>query len=111
MPLLLRGEPARANGWLARARRLLDEHGLDCVERGYLLVPVGLQRIHGLVQVELADAPEQRARLGTGAEHHDGRGGGLGRIASVAAPGVTALGIVAAASETRLRLAFGFLVV
>ncbi|MGW4483600.1 LuxR C-terminal-related transcriptional regulator [Amycolatopsis sp. NPDC004368] len=45
MPLLLRGEPARANGWLARARRLLDEHGLDCVERGYLLVPVGLQRI------------------------------------------------------------------
>ncbi|MEU4668740.1 LuxR family transcriptional regulator [Amycolatopsis sp. NPDC023774] len=47
LPLLLRGEPARANGWLARARRLLDEHGLDCVERGYLLVPVGLQRIQG----------------------------------------------------------------
>lgn len=38
--LLSRGEMARAGGWLARAQRLLDDHRLDCVERGYLLVPV-----------------------------------------------------------------------
>lgn len=38
--LFNRGEVARAGGWLARAQRLLDDHGLDCVERGYLLVPV-----------------------------------------------------------------------
>jgi DNA-binding NarL/FixJ family response regulator len=38
--LFNRGEMARAGGWLARAQRLLDDHRLDCVERGYLLVPV-----------------------------------------------------------------------
>ncbi len=43
MTLLNRGEMARGAGWLARARRLLDEGGLDCVEGGYLLVPVALQ--------------------------------------------------------------------
>jgi DNA-binding CsgD family transcriptional regulator len=43
--LLLRGEPARSGGWLARARRVLDEAGRDCVERGYLIVPVGLQHL------------------------------------------------------------------
>jgi hypothetical protein len=35
-----RGDVGRAGGWLARARRLLDEHGTDPVERGYLLLPV-----------------------------------------------------------------------
>lgn len=39
------GDSARAGGWIARARRLLDEHGLDCVERGYLLLPSGIQQI------------------------------------------------------------------
>ena len=43
--LLLRGQPARGGGWLARARRLLDDAGLDCVEQGYLLVPVALQHV------------------------------------------------------------------
>ncbi len=41
--LLNRGELARAGGWLARARRLLDDGQLDCVEQGYLLIPVALQ--------------------------------------------------------------------
>ncbi len=43
--LLLRGEPVRGGGWLARARRLVDEAGIDCVEQGYLLVPDFLQRL------------------------------------------------------------------
>lgn len=43
--LLLRGEMARGGGWLARANRLLDGGQLDCVERGLLLVPLGLQRM------------------------------------------------------------------
>ena len=34
-----RGEMARASGWLGRAQRLLDRHGPDEVERGYLLLP------------------------------------------------------------------------
>lgn len=37
--LMHRGEHARAGGWLARGQRLLDENKLDCVERGYLMVP------------------------------------------------------------------------
>ena len=41
--LLFRGETARANGWFGRGDRLLDQEGRDCVERGYLLIPVGLQ--------------------------------------------------------------------
>jgi ATP/maltotriose-dependent transcriptional regulator MalT len=43
--LINRGELARASGWLARAQRLLDDGGYDCVERGYLLMPVGVQRL------------------------------------------------------------------
>jgi DNA-binding NarL/FixJ family response regulator len=41
--LLMRGEPARATGWFGRGDRLLEQEGVDCVERGYLLIPVGLQ--------------------------------------------------------------------
>ena len=43
--LMQRGEHARANGWLARAQRLLETVPHDCVERGYLLVPAGIQSI------------------------------------------------------------------
>jgi DNA-binding CsgD family transcriptional regulator len=43
--LLNLGEMARGGGWLARAQRLLDDHGLDTAERGYLRVPAGLQAL------------------------------------------------------------------
>jgi ATP/maltotriose-dependent transcriptional regulator MalT len=43
--LMNRGEMARGGGWLARAARLLDDGELDCVERGYLLVPIGMQSL------------------------------------------------------------------
>jgi tetratricopeptide (TPR) repeat protein len=43
--LLMRGELARAGAWIARARGLLDDGERDCVERGYLLVLVGHQRL------------------------------------------------------------------
>jgi DNA-binding CsgD family transcriptional regulator len=39
-----RGEMARATGWFGRAARLLDQAGGEHVERGYLLLPSGLQR-------------------------------------------------------------------
>lgn len=45
MHMQLRGDGARGNGWLTRARRLLDDSGLDCVEHGFLLVPVGLEQL------------------------------------------------------------------
>ena len=43
--LLGRGAKAPASGWLARAERVLDEGQLDCVVRGYLLIPAAIQRI------------------------------------------------------------------
>ena len=39
------GELAVAGGWLGRASRLVEEDDVDCVERGYLLVPRGLQAL------------------------------------------------------------------
>jgi hypothetical protein len=41
--LMFRGEVAQATGWFARAQRLLTRDGRDCVERGYLLIPVWLK--------------------------------------------------------------------
>jgi DNA-binding CsgD family transcriptional regulator/tetratricopeptide (TPR) repeat protein len=41
--LLNKGESARGGGWISRAGRLLDEGHLDCVEKGYLLLPVALR--------------------------------------------------------------------
>ena len=41
--LALRGEMGRATGWLGRAQRLVEREEGDCVERGYLLVPVMLR--------------------------------------------------------------------
>jgi DNA-binding CsgD family transcriptional regulator len=38
MRLQNQGEQVRGAGWLARARRILDERQEDCVEMGYLLV-------------------------------------------------------------------------
>ena len=42
--LLARGEASRANGWFGRARRLIEEDGVDCIERGYLLIPELLEQ-------------------------------------------------------------------
>ena len=43
--LLFRGETGRATGWLARAQRLLEREERDCVEQGYLLLPVVEQHL------------------------------------------------------------------
>lgn len=43
--LLHRGAHAPASGWLARAARLLEDARLECVVRGYLLIPPAIQRI------------------------------------------------------------------
>ncbi len=48
------GEHARANGWFSRAGRLLDREGLDCVERGYRLVPEVLGLIGSTGELEAA---------------------------------------------------------
>jgi ATP/maltotriose-dependent transcriptional regulator MalT len=42
---MLRGELARAEGWCARATRLLDDAGVECAARGSLAVPAVLQTL------------------------------------------------------------------
>jgi RNA polymerase sigma factor (sigma-70 family) len=39
LTLMFRGEYGRGGGWLARSERLVEAHGKDCVERGYILLP------------------------------------------------------------------------
>ena len=41
-----RGDAAQAGGWFARGARMLDESGIDCAERGYLLIPAALQKLY-----------------------------------------------------------------
>lgn len=43
--LVARGERARGGGWIGRARRLLEDDGRDCPERGYLRLPEGLRSL------------------------------------------------------------------
>jgi DNA-binding CsgD family transcriptional regulator len=38
--LAQQGEMGRAGGWLGRARRLVEREGSECVEQGYLLLPL-----------------------------------------------------------------------
>lgn len=58
---LLGGESATASGWLSRARRLVDEGGQDCVERGYLLVPEGFILLESDPAAALATGREAAA--------------------------------------------------
>src|SRR3954453_5562510 len=44
MPLMIRGEVARGAGWLSRGQRLVEEAAVECVERGYLILPGVFQR-------------------------------------------------------------------
>jgi DNA-binding CsgD family transcriptional regulator len=39
----LRGEMSRSAGWLSRAKQYADATGRDCLEQGYLQVPIGLE--------------------------------------------------------------------
>jgi DNA-binding CsgD family transcriptional regulator len=62
--LLERGELAPGMGWVARGRRVLDEHGGDSVERGYLLLPDGMRLIAEADYAASADAFARAAAIG-----------------------------------------------
>jgi DNA-binding CsgD family transcriptional regulator len=94
MDLLLRGEMARGGGWLARSRELLEDGQQDCVEKGYLLVPVALQSLGQ------GDAATAYATFGQAAAIGDRFGdpdlmafGRLGRGQALIALGRTAEGV------------------
>ncbi len=44
--VVLRGQMARAGGWLARAEALLEESGIVCAASGYVLIPKLLGALH-----------------------------------------------------------------
>jgi DNA-binding CsgD family transcriptional regulator len=80
MGYLRRGDTTQGGGWLGRAAGLLEEHGLDTVERGYLAIPTGISQVEtdpaaALAAFDLAEAYAARfgdrdlsamARLGRG---------------------------------------------
>jgi tetratricopeptide (TPR) repeat protein len=44
MHLSIRGEMGRGTGWLGRAQRLVEREGRECVEQGYLKLPLMFQQ-------------------------------------------------------------------
>jgi DNA-binding CsgD family transcriptional regulator len=57
--LMHQGQLTLARGWFGTAGRLVDEHGEDCAERGYLLIPVWLRQMgEGDWEAALANAAE-----------------------------------------------------
>jgi DNA-binding CsgD family transcriptional regulator len=62
--LLALGEGGRASGWLARAQRLLEGVGHDCVEEGYLLLPVVARHLAGRDYDTAGDVAERAAGIG-----------------------------------------------
>lgn len=60
---LLNGEYAKAGGWLSRATRLLEDQPA-CVEKGYLLLPIGYRSVHGGDPVEAHASFLQAAAIG-----------------------------------------------
>jgi DNA-binding CsgD family transcriptional regulator len=89
--LMGRGVIAPASGWFARAGRLLDEGQLDCVVRGYLLVPVAITCIvQGDPSTALATFSQAAAIARRFADHDlasvacHGRGRALIRLGRIA---------------------------
>ena len=59
LQLFTAGAIGQASGWLARARRLVERDGGDCVEQGYLLMPTVFEHMaRGDVDAALATAAE-----------------------------------------------------
>jgi DNA-binding CsgD family transcriptional regulator len=90
--LLNRGEVARGGGWLARARRVLDDGYHDCVEQGYLLVPASIQHFSAGDLATAYATFEQAAAVGDRFHDSDlvtlartGQGRALIRLGQVAA--------------------------
>jgi len=62
MHLMLGGNPGPGSGWLGRARRLVERHPEDCVERAYLMMPLAFQAdAAGEFEVAAATAGEAAA--------------------------------------------------
>jgi DNA-binding CsgD family transcriptional regulator len=61
--LLTNGDLAQSSGWISRAGRLLEGHA-DCVEKGYLFLPVGYRAVHGGDATAAYEAFRQAVEIG-----------------------------------------------
>lgn len=61
--LIARGEFARGGGWVARAARMIEDEKLDCVERGYVLLPGALRGLDEGQATESLAAFEEASRI------------------------------------------------
>jgi len=91
--LLHRGEVARGGGWLARARALLDEAQLDCVERGYLLMPVAMEGLATGNAAAAFSACSQAATIGDSGDPDLKSFAGMGRGQALIRLGEIAQGV------------------
>ncbi|MEX2457944.1 MAG: helix-turn-helix transcriptional regulator [Actinomycetota bacterium] len=62
--LINRNEKSKGGGWLARAQRVLDDAEHDCVERGWLLVPLALKQYQGRDLAASRACWERAGRIG-----------------------------------------------
>jgi DNA-binding CsgD family transcriptional regulator len=62
--LFARGEAGRATGWLGRAQRLVEKDGRDCVEQGYLLLPIAQRALGAGDAGQAHDVAAQAALVG-----------------------------------------------
>jgi DNA-binding NarL/FixJ family response regulator len=62
--LVLRGQMARAGGWLARAEGLLEESGIVCAASGYVLVPKIVGALHSGDAAAARDLSVRATELG-----------------------------------------------
>lgn len=75
--LLFRGEQGQAQGWLARARRLVDAAPEECVERGYLLLAASQLQLEASDWVRADESAQARSAPSAPprASRHTGRSG------------------------------------
>ncbi|MDQ0863744.1 helix-turn-helix transcriptional regulator [Arthrobacter globiformis] len=78
MNLMLLGEPARGAGWLARARRIVEDLTEPCPFEGLLSVPTGLNALYQGDGTAAAEAFTRAADLGR--EHGDADTAALGTL-------------------------------
>ena len=62
--LLALGEAGRSSGWLSRTRRLVELHGQECVEQGYLLLPDSQRLLSAGKFAEANECAARAARIG-----------------------------------------------
>jgi DNA-binding CsgD family transcriptional regulator len=62
--LLNRGEAARGEGWLARARRQLEDAPGECAELGYLALPAAISQVYGGQHAAACAAASTAAGIG-----------------------------------------------